>query len=128
MINDKITKEKLDKYFSITQEAINMVKMAGFDEIREEEAKDFLMMAESYYSDALHFFQKDDYVLAFAALNYAHGWLDAGARIALFKVSDSRLFTVDEDRFKESEKIAIAEIEPEEDEEELDDDEIEDGA
>ena len=39
--------------------------------------------------------KKENYVLAFAALNYAHGWLDAGARIGLFKVKDNRLFTVD---------------------------------
>ena len=37
-----------------------------------------------------------DIVTAFAALNYAHGWLDAGARIGLFDVGhDSELFTVD---------------------------------
>lgn len=96
-MQDKITKEKLEKYFAITKEAIQLVKSSGFDEIREEEAKDFLNMAESYYSDAKHFAEKEDYVLAFGALNYAHGWLDAGARIALFKVSDSRLFAVDED-------------------------------
>jgi len=31
-------------------------------------------------------------------LNYAHGWLDAGARLGIFDVKgDSRLFTVDEE-------------------------------
>jgi hypothetical protein len=35
-------------------------------------------------------------VTAFAALNYAHGWLDAGARLGLFDVGkDNVLFTVD---------------------------------
>ena len=95
-MNTEVTKEKLEKYFSITQEALTMVKDKGFDEIREEEAKDFLNMAESYFSDAQHFYEKGEWVLAYGALNYAHAWLDAGARIALFKVSDSRLFTVDE--------------------------------
>ena len=52
-------------------------------------------MAERYFSDAKHFQEKGEIVNAFAALNYAHGWLDAGARIQLFKVNDSRLFTVD---------------------------------
>ena len=32
-----------------------------------------------------------------AALNYAHGWLDAGARSGVFDVHDSRLFTVDDE-------------------------------
>ena len=66
------------------------------DEQRIKDAKDFLDMAQRYYSDAGYFYKKNDYVLAFAALNYAHGWLDAGARIRLFKVNDSRLFTVDD--------------------------------
>ncbi len=93
---DRITDEKLRKYFSITGEALEMVKDKGFDESRHNEAADFLDMAQRYYSDAQHFKSKGDYVNAFAAVNYAHGWLDAGARIGLFKVKDSRLFTVDE--------------------------------
>lgn len=68
-----------------------------FDKSRLPEAEDFFDMASRYYSDAEHFFNdKKDIVLAFAALNYAHGWLDAGARIGLFQVKDSRLFTVDD--------------------------------
>jgi uncharacterized protein len=91
-----ITKEKLEKYFSITKEALDMV-MDKLDSARLSEAEDFLDMASRYFSDAKHFYTvKEDMVLAFAALNYAHGWLDAGARIGLFKVKDSRLFTVDD--------------------------------
>ena len=90
-----ITKEKLEKYFSVTKEALEKVK-DNFDKERLEEAEDFYDMASRYYSDANHFYEKQDYVNAFAALNYAHGWLDAGARIRLFKVNDSRLFTVDD--------------------------------
>ena len=94
-MNSIITKEKLDKYFAITKEALDMAK-DKFDQDRLAQAEDFFDMAERYYSDARHFFDvKEDAVLAFAALNYAHGWLDAGARIRLFKVNDSRLFTVD---------------------------------
>lgn len=96
-IKDHITKEKLTKYFKITSEALEMAKSAEKDESRIEHANDFLDMALRYYSDAQYFRDKGDYVLAFAALNYAHGWLDAGARIKLFKVNDSRLFTVDDD-------------------------------
>ncbi|MBU0615856.1 MAG: DUF357 domain-containing protein, partial [Nanoarchaeota archaeon] len=59
------------------------------------EREDFLDMVSRYVSDAEHFYNKGDLVNAFAALNYAHGWLDAGARIGLFDVHDSRLFTVD---------------------------------
>lgn len=52
-------------------------------------------MAKAYYSDALHFYENDDYVSAFACVNYAHAWLDAGARIGLFDVgTDDNLFTL----------------------------------
>ena len=95
-MNNEVTQEKLDKYFSITKEALEMASSAPKAEARKEQADDFLDMASRYYSDANHFREKGDWVLAFAALNYAHGWLDAGARINLFKVNDSRLFTVDE--------------------------------
>lgn len=96
-LNDKVTLEKLDRYFKITGEALKMASEAQKLKGKEEQAVDFLDMASRYYSDAKFFAQKNDYVLAFAALNYAHGWLDAGARIKLFKVSDSRLFTVDDE-------------------------------
>ena len=91
-----ITPEKLEKYFKVTKAALDMVKEKGLDEKRIKEAEDFLDMASRYYSDAIHFKKKDDIVNAFACLNYAHGWLDAGARIKLFKVKDSKLFTVDD--------------------------------
>ncbi|MFH0874709.1 MAG: DUF357 domain-containing protein [archaeon] len=95
-MNNIIAEDKLNKYFSISSEAIEMVKKSGFDEKRKKEALDFFDMATRYYSDAQHFKSKGDYVNAFAALNYAHGWLDAGARSGLFKVRNSRLFTVDD--------------------------------
>ncbi len=96
MANDTITREKLDGYFSVTAEALETVKDAPKCDVRGEHAGDFLDMAQRYYDDAKHFDEKGDMVLAFAALNYAHGWLDAGARIGLFKVKNSRLFTVDD--------------------------------
>lgn len=89
--------EKLEHYFSVTSEALLEARKA-VDDSRVAVALDFLDMAQRYVDDA-HFFyeKKGDLVLAFAALNYAHGWLDAGARIGLFKVHDSRLFTVDDE-------------------------------
>jgi hypothetical protein len=90
-----IDNEKLDKYFAITEEALSIAKGAINPE-RYSQALDALDMVERYVSDAHHFREKGDYVNAFAALNYAHGWLDAGARTGLFDVHDSRLFTVDD--------------------------------
>ena len=92
----EVTDERLEKYFSITKEALDKAKAAEKDSKQTQHADDFLDMASRYYEDAKHFRDKGDIVTAFAALNYAHGWLDAGARIGLFKVKDSRLFTVDD--------------------------------
>ena len=94
-MNSTVTPEKLEHYFSVTKEALGQAKL-HLNAAQQASAADFLDMATRYYDDALYFYrQKNDLVLAFAALNYAHGWLDAGARIGLFKVKDSRLFTVD---------------------------------
>lgn len=96
--NNTISDEKLDKYFDITGQALKMCENAitKKSKIKHSQAKDFFDMASRYYSDAKYFRKNNEYVLAFAALNYAHGWLDAGARIGLFDVHDSRLFTVDD--------------------------------
>ena len=93
----EITDEKLEKYFDITGQALKKAKEnISKDSSKKEFAADFLDMAQRYYNDAKYFKEKDDYVNAFAALSYAHGWLDAGARIKLFDVKDSTLFTVDD--------------------------------
>ena len=92
---DKITDEKLEKYFEITSKALEKAEASKNKTSLESERKDFLDMIKRYISDAQHFKQKGDKINAFAALNYAHGWLDAGARIGIFAVHDSELFTVD---------------------------------
>ena len=91
-----VTREHLQRYFKLTGQALEMVRTHPMDVDRIEQANDFLDMATRYFSDAKHFQEKGDWVLAISALNYAHGWLDAGARIGLFKVKDNRLFTVDD--------------------------------
>lgn len=103
-MNTDITKEKLDKYFDVTGRAIKKVKLQKEAHIQvENAAKDFFDMATRYYADAKHFAKNGEWVTAFAALNYAHGWLDAGARLGLFDVDgDDVLFTVDG---KDSRKI-----------------------
>ena len=92
----EITKAKLEKYFKITKKAFKAAEESGNRTTLVSEREDFLDMISRYISDAEHFFSKDDYVNAFACLNYAHGWLDSGARIGIFDVHDSRLFTVDD--------------------------------
>ena len=93
---DKITNKKLDKYFEITKKALEKAKEAKENLDISDARKDFIDTVERYVSDAGHFRSKGDMINAFAALNYAHGWLDAGARIGLFDVKDSNLFSVDD--------------------------------
>ena len=88
-----ITKEKLSKYFNLTEAALFEVKK-NIIEGREVEAKEIIEMVENYISDAHHFNDNKDLVNAFAALNYAHGWLDSGVRLKIFNVNDNKLFTV----------------------------------
>jgi len=91
---NNITEEKLLKYFSVSEEALKLAKDNKGSNY--EYFNDFIDMISRYISDAKHFYEKKDFVNAFAALNYAHGWLDAGARSNVFDVHDSRLFTVDD--------------------------------
>jgi len=92
-ISNKISEEKIDKYFKLTKTAIRNIK-ENIIKGKEKEAKEIIDMAENYISDAEHFFSKGDYVNCFAALNYAHGWIDSGVRLSIFDVCDDRLFTI----------------------------------
>ncbi|MEC8220729.1 MAG: DUF357 domain-containing protein [Nanoarchaeota archaeon] len=96
-IQREISDEKLAKYFDVTGRALKKLKLVSPKKTHLDRiAEDYLNMAQSYYNDASHFKEQGDYINAFAALNYAHGWLDAGARIGLWDVEhDSVLFTVD---------------------------------
>ena len=89
----EITEEKLQKYFKITEEALKTLEVAVHGKsLLKVVADDFLTMAKSYFEDARHYYEKGDYVTAFAALNYAHGFIDAGVRLGVFKGEDDRLF------------------------------------
>jgi len=92
-MEDQISKEKLKKYFFVTTTALNKVTNSIIKG-KEAYAKEIIDMVSNYVSDAKHFERKGDRVNAFAALNYAHGWLDAGVRLDVFDVDDTRLFTV----------------------------------
>jgi len=90
-MKNKITIEKIKKYREITTEALDLAKKNIVD---KEKAKEIIEMVACYLSDSQHFQDKEDFVNAFACLSYAHGWLDAGARLKVFDVQDNRLFTV----------------------------------
>lgn len=89
----EITKEKIEKYKNLTSKALKIVKKSIIKG-REEEAKEIIDMVSNYLLDAEHFEKQGDFVNSFAALNYAHGWIDAGVRLRIFQVEDDRLFTL----------------------------------
>ncbi len=92
-MNDKITSEKIRKYRELTKRALKKAKK-NIAKGREKEAKEIIEMVSNYLSDSEYFEKNEDYVNVFAAINYSHGWLDCGARLKIFKVKDSKLFTV----------------------------------
>ncbi|MDO8623422.1 MAG: DUF357 domain-containing protein [archaeon] len=92
-MEDQITKEKLEKYFNLTEKALKEIKTKIIKR-REKDAKEIIDMAENYLSDAGYFQKKGDFVNAFAAINYSHGWIDCGVRLGIFNVKDRKLFTI----------------------------------
>lgn len=92
-MEDKITKEKVEKYFKLTSKALEKAKQSIIKN-KENYAKEIIDMVSNYLSDAKHFEKKGNLVNAFAALNYAHGWLDAGVRLDIFETKDNKLFTI----------------------------------
>lgn len=88
----------VDRDLSLTERALEKATIAVPERSHlRKVAEDFVGMARSYYQDAKHFRDRGEFDKALANVNYAHGWLDAGARLGLFDVGgDDRLFTLSE--------------------------------
>lgn len=82
-----------ERYATVTREALAVADAAPKND--EAKAAEVLDMARRYVSDSAYLHEKGDVPRALAALAYAHGWLDAGARLKLYVVTDNRLFTED---------------------------------
>lgn len=89
----EVSDEHLTKYQEITQEALTAARNAPIH--APEHAEQIFDMVERYLQDAKYFRKQGDYVRAIAAVSYAHGWLDCGARTRVYEVTDNRLFTED---------------------------------
>lgn len=92
-MKNTISNKKIIKYHNLTSRALKIAKKS-IAKGKESEGKEIIEMVENYVSDARHFEDEGDWVNAFAALNYAHGWLDSGVRLKIFDVDDDELFTV----------------------------------
>ena len=96
MTDYPVTSERIDKYLGLTAKALEkaaIIGNPGSDSYTK--AKDILEMVKAYYSDAQHFLSEGRGDDAFAAVNYAHGWIDCGVRLGyLDGKGDWQLFTL----------------------------------
>lgn len=92
-----VSRERIERYLALTAKALETVEiptLAGAD--ARAQAEDMLGMVRAYHSDAQHFLAAGRGDDAFAAVNYAHGWLDAGVRFGLLDgKGDWKLFAQD---------------------------------
>ncbi|MAS88360.1 MAG: hypothetical protein CMA33_00650 [Euryarchaeota archaeon] len=94
-MDDTITTERIERYFSLTAEARAKATPATRSPEDEVRLRIMMGMCDDYVADARHFMEAGDFVSAFGAINYAHAWLDAAVRIGLMDGhGDDRLFTL----------------------------------
>lgn len=96
MVDDRVTKSKLEHYLNLTKKAREKATRIHEEGTPEYMQLDILLrMADDYASDAKHFMDTGDYVRAFGAINYAHAWIDAGVKLRLLDGhGDDNLFTL----------------------------------
>jgi len=88
-----VCSRRIEKYREISEKALSLAKK-NIAKGKESEAKEIIEMVSCYLEDSKHFEKQGHLVNAFAAINYAHGWLDSGARLKIFNVTDRKLFTI----------------------------------
>lgn len=96
LIMDVDLKEKVEKYITIEEEALNKLELSvPSNSFLGDFGNNAMEMIRSYFSDAKHFRENGDLINAFAALNYSYGWIDCLVRLGVFDGgNDDRLFTL----------------------------------
>jgi len=91
-----VSLERINKYLDLTAKAVAKVSIISNEGTENYvKAKDILDMVKAYYSDAKFFLGEGRGDDAFAAVNYAHGWIDCGVRLGyLDGKGDWQLFTL----------------------------------
>lgn len=96
-MNQKIIKY-IKKEYNFSFKALKIAKKRITKNKKKiRKAQEFLEMANAYLKDSLYFLEKKDYIRAIAAIYYGHAWLDAGARLGLWKIKgkEKKYFSVD---------------------------------
>ncbi len=88
--------DRCEKYEQLTKKALEKSKICvSKDSALFFIAKDFIDMANRYYSDGCHYKNEKQYDIALASFSYSHAWLDCCARLGLTDVDyDTQLFTL----------------------------------
>ncbi len=95
MIKDNISIARVEKYLKLTAKARKKATPITDNKKDNARLKSMLRMCDDYYSDAQHFLKNGNLVDAFAAINYAHAWVDAAVRIGFLNGhDDDALFTL----------------------------------
>ena len=82
--NNTVSEERLDRYLALTTRArAESSPLAEADSDAGRQLAILMRMADDYSSDASHFKEIGDYVRSFAAINYAHAWIDAAVKLRL---------------------------------------------
>ena len=91
-----VTTVRINKYLALTEKALDKVSVIGAPDSEDyTKAQDILEMVGAYLSDSKYFLSEGRGDDAFAAINYAHGWLDCGVRLGyLDGKGDWQLFTL----------------------------------
>ena len=91
-----VTIVRINKYLALTEKALDKVSIIGEPDSEDyAKAQDILEMVGAYLSDSKYFLSEGRGDDAFAAINYAHGWLDCGVRLSyLDGKGDWQLFTL----------------------------------
>ena len=91
-----VSLERINKYLGLTTKAlakVSIIDKAGTDNYAK--AQDIIEMVKAYHSDAKYFLDEGRGDDAFAAVNYAHGWIDCGVWLGyLDGKGDWQLFTL----------------------------------
>jgi uncharacterized protein len=78
----EVLNQKLLAYYAKAKPSFDSIEVV---EPSGEKVKD---TAFRYFSDSKHFMDSGEYVNAFAALEYAEGWLDAGVAMGVVKAKN----------------------------------------
>ena len=91
-----VTIARINKYLELTEKALDKASIIGEPDSEDyTKAQDILEMVGAYLSDSKYFLSEGRGDDAFAAINYAHGWLDCGVRLGyLDGKGDWQLFTL----------------------------------